>query len=210
MNTYKHIVLILIKFLIIIIIYHINRIELNLSTNLQNHLEYLYIATQMILDLDEYHARYKFSSYLNLSEPIISKDMQIKLYAAFHPLIENPVKNDIIIEQTKHGLIISGPNTGGKTATLKTLALTQMFLRYGLFIPCDHGEIYLYDKTFYFGNDGQNLEQGLSSFSAEVENYSSLIDHIGPSNLILIDEIFNSTTSEDTLTQNLTLPLYSR
>lgn len=173
------------------------KVELELTNSLQDFVHDLYKITAFYFECDEYIARSKFAGAFNLSYPSLSKNKEIKLKNAFHPLIESPVKNDIHISPTDGGLIISGPNTGGKTATLKTLALTQLFLHYGLFIPCDYGDIFLYEKIFYFGNDQQDLHSGLSSFSAEVQNYTSLFENLGQSNLVLIDEIFNSTSSEE-------------
>jgi DNA mismatch repair protein MutS2 len=175
----------------------ISTLEINLSQALGVFTNELKMIVDHLFYIDEFNSRLNFAKDLKLSEPIITDDQSLKLVNFFHPLIENPVKNDIEIASTKQGMIISGPNTGGKTATLKAIALTQMLLRFGLFIPCDYGEVFLYDQVFYFGNDQQNLNEGLSSFSAEVQNYSKLISNLGKSNLILIDEIFNSTSSEE-------------
>jgi DNA mismatch repair protein MutS2 len=173
------------------------KIELDITNSLKPFTQELYRISQFLYECDEFIARSKFAQQLGLSYPTISNNQEIKIKNGFHPLIKNPVKNDITINTTDNGLIISGPNTGGKTATLKTLALTQLFLRYGLFVPCDYADIFLYEKVFYFGNDQQDLNSGLSSFSAEVKNYTSLFENLGESNLVLIDEIFNSTSSEE-------------
>ena len=173
------------------------KVELDLTVALLPYVHDIYKISKFFLDCDEYITRVTFASKLNLSYPTLSHRKEIKLKNSFHPLIPNPVKNDISLDADHRGLIISGPNTGGKTATLKTLALTQLFLRYALFIPCDYGDVYLYDKVFYFGNDQQDLNSGLSSFSAEVQNYTSLFENLGSSNLVLVDEIFNSTSSEE-------------
>lgn len=175
----------------------ISKLERDLTLSLFKFVPEIRHIFNLCYECDEFSARSNFSKKLNLSMPIFFDKKKIKLKNAFHPLIENPVKNDIQIDPTDYGLIISGPNTGGKTATLKTLALTQLFIRYGLFIPCDYGDIFLYDKVFYFGNDQQDLTNGLSSFSAEVKNYTELLESVGNTNLILIDEIFNSTSSEE-------------
>ncbi len=173
------------------------KIELELTLILKGHLAAISFITRKFYQIDSLVTRAKFATFYNLTYPILKDIKGIKLRNSFHPLIPNPVKNDIEITDTHGGLIISGPNTGGKTATLKTLALTQLFLHYGLFIPCDYGEVFLYERIFYFGNDNQDLSNGLSSFSAEVKNYTSLFENLGDSNLILIDEIFNSTSSEE-------------
>lgn len=175
----------------------ISTLEIKLSRILSDFSNELHMIFSHIYHIDEFNSRLGFALDLNLTEPILISDKKIHLIDSFHPLIVNPIKNTIEISHEHKGMIISGPNTGGKTATLKTIALIQMLIRYGLFIPCTYGEIFLYDKVFYFGNDQQDLNQGLSSFSAEVQNYSNLVDELGCSNLILIDEIFNSTSSEE-------------
>lgn len=175
----------------------LSKLELNLTRELKDYIKYIYQFGEIIFEIDEYNTRNEFAKKYNLNRPTLLNDKTVKLYNSFHPLIENPIRNDISIDHSKKGLIISGPNTGGKTATLKTLALTQLLLRYGLFVPASAAEVHLYDKVYYFGNDQQNLEQGLSSFAAEVKNYTELLDSLAQTNLILIDEIFNSTSSEE-------------
>lgn len=173
------------------------KIESEFTEKLVEYTHEISQLAEFYFHCDEYNSRAKFANQFNLTRPFINSQKKVELKKFFHPLIPNPVTNDLEITQDQHGLIISGPNTGGKTATLKSMALVQLFLRYGFFIPATHGDVYLYDRIFYFGNDQQNLNEGLSSFSAEVENYMKLIESLGESNLILIDEIFNSTSSEE-------------
>lgn len=175
----------------------IARIEKDLTLALKEFTDEIYQLSQFAYFIDEFNTRYLFNSHYELTPPSLSTEAQIDLDKAFHPLIENPVKNDIKIGKEKCGMIISGPNTGGKTATLKTLAITQLFISYGLYAPATNAKLHLYDKVFYFGNDNQDLTHGLSSFAAEVKNYSDLFHNLGETNLILIDEIFNSTSSEE-------------
>lgn len=146
---------------------------------------------------DEFDCRSKFAIEFNLTRPAISKHPTIKLDGFFHPLIKNPVKNDLDIEVNYKGLLISGPNTGGKTAAIKAVALCGLFAKKGLFIPAQSGTFHLFENIFYFGNDQQSLPEGLSSFAAETQNYAKLLNQLGDSNLIIIDEIFNSTSSEE-------------
>ena len=175
----------------------IAKIELELIKNLSMFLPELITITSNILTLDELLTRQSFSDALDLNTPIIVSEMTINVEGFFHPLISNPVRNDFKLTENKAGFIISGPNTGGKTATLKSMAIIQVFLKYGLDLPCRSARIFPYQNIYYFGNDQQMLEEGLSSFSAEVSNYIQLLDQINNSNLILIDEIFNSTSSEE-------------
>jgi DNA mismatch repair protein MutS2 len=89
----------------------------------------------LIKSFDEYNTRAQFALDLNLVRPEIVEEKIIDLKGFFHPLIENPIKNDFLLSKEHHGFIISGPNTGGKTATLKSLALIQLFISYGLYVP---------------------------------------------------------------------------
>ena len=146
---------------------------------------------------DQLDTRARLALELNLSEPTLSNKPYIKLENFFHPLIENPVKNSARLDEQTRGLVISGPNTGGKTAAIKSIALCCLFAKHGLFVPAAQAEIHLFERVFYFGNDQQNLPQGLSSFAAETKNYAFLLENLGSSNLVVIDEIFNSTSSEE-------------
>ncbi len=166
----------------------------NALTQVHDHLALISLTIQYV---DEYLTRMKFAHTNDYIKATLSKNREVIIKGMYHPLIKDPVKNDIEILPTSNGMIISGPNTGGKTATLKSIALIQIFLKFGLFIPADNATIHLYEGIHYFGNDGQNLPEGLSSFASEVKNYSELLVKLAPTNLIIIDEIFNSTSSEE-------------
>lgn len=150
-----------------------------------------------LLLLDFYIAKINFSYKFRLNRPKLRTEPGFKLTDLFHPLLENPIKNDVLCNHNHHGIVISGPNTGGKTVFLKSIALSYLLLYHGHFVPALEAEMYPYEGLFYFGNDLQDLNIGLSSFSGEVKNYIKLIENILPTNLILIDEIFNSTSSDE-------------
>ncbi len=167
------------------------------SKALAKNLDDLFDFTKIVFKFDDIDTRAHFATSFGLSRPEILAEPGMNIIQMFHPLIPNPVKNDLFLDHSKSGLVISGPNTGGKTASLKTIVFIQLFAHFGLFVPASKAQIHLYDKIFYFGNDQQNLPEGLSSFAAEVGNYSELFDTLDKSNLIVIDEIFNSTSSEE-------------
>ncbi len=146
---------------------------------------------------DRLMAKAQFAIKFRLTRPQIIDQDRIKLKDFFHPLITNPIPNSIEIETTIDGLVISGPNTGGKTVTLKSIALAALFIHAGLFIPAKEGELPWYDGIYFFANDQQDLMAGLSSFAAETKNYMQLFEELETKNLILIDEVFNSTSSEE-------------
>lgn len=175
----------------------IENLSIRFSKFLHSKLDHLNKLLDIIFEIDEINTRARYAQSINLTKPTIQKSLVMNIKGMFHPLIENPIKNDIEINPNQKGLVISGPNTGGKTASLKTLTLIQLYARFGLFVPATSADIYLYDEIFYFGNDGQSLPEGLSSFAAEVGNYTDLFNNLGSTNLIIIDEIFNSTSSEE-------------
>ena len=150
-----------------------------------------------LLFMDSLKARCDYSYEYDLVRPTLCDDFQINIKNFWHPLIKNPVKNSIFLLTDQKGLIISGPNTGGETVALKSIAISYMFLYSKLFLPAHEATIYPVCELYYLGSDGQNLTDGLSSFAAEARNYLLLLKNIQSDSLILIDEIFNSTSSEE-------------
>ncbi len=173
------------------------RLTRDLSEQLFQFSEDFLKIKKFIIDFDFLFAKAHFSFEKNLCRPIIASSPMMSIQNLFHPLILNPVKNNVDIRPEKRGIIISGPNTGGKTVLLKSLALTLIFAHMGLYVPASFAEIYLFQKLFYFSHDHQDLSQGLSSFASESRYYLNLLQEIDDTNLILIDEIFNSTSSEE-------------
>lgn len=150
-----------------------------------------------LVQLDLINAKASYVLEKNLQRPVLAQKFKVILEGFFHPLIPNPVKNDLYLEYQHHGLVLSGPNTGGKTAALKAISLAHLFIHMGLFVPARSAEIFPVTNLYYFSSDDQNLSEGLSSFSSEVKNYLMLLQDLGEYNLILIDEIFSSTSSEE-------------
>lgn len=175
----------------------INQLAMKFSYALNDFSDLLENINHHFLRIDFYLAKSAFANDYALECPIIRVKPGFKFTQLFHPLLKNPIKNNADCEAKDHGIVISGPNTGGKTVFLKSLTLSYLLFYHGFFVPAAEAEMYPYEGLFYFGNDLQNLETGLSSFSGEVKNYIELIENILPSNLILIDEIFNSTSSDE-------------
>lgn len=140
-------------------------------------------------------ATYCLKNYLN--KPILNNNFYFNFNGLFHPLIESPIKNDFILTTNHKGMIISGPNTGGKTVALKSFAISLLFTHLGLYVPASHAEIDPISELYYFSHDHQSLSQGLSSFASEAKYYLQLLNTIDVKNIIVIDEIFNSTSSEE-------------
>lgn len=167
------------------------------SEKLLSTLPLLKMAVKACFDLDFLHAQSAYCLQREFSKPIIRENEGFKFEQIFHPLIKNPIPNDVELSPEVYALIISGPNTGGKTALLKAIALSYQFFYWGMYLPCRHAEIYPYELIHFAATDLQNIAQGLSSFSGEVKNYLELIPLLKEKNLIIVDEIFNSTSSDE-------------
>jgi DNA mismatch repair protein MutS2 len=175
----------------------INQLAIKFSRQLKEFSDLLISVLQNIHLIDFYLAKTRFSTRYRLECPSIKSSPGFKFTQLFHPLLKNPIKNNADCNSNHHGIVISGPNTGGKTVFLKSVTLAYLLFYHGFFVPAAEAEMYPYEGLFYFGNDLQDLQVGLSSFSGEVKNYIELMENILPSNLILIDEIFNSTSSDE-------------
>ena len=175
----------------------INQLAMKFSFSLFDHAHLLNQTLTQFFKIDFYLAKSAFAQDYALECPRIKSAPGFKLTQLFHPLLKNPIKNNADCSERDSGIVISGPNTGGKTVFLKSLSLAYLLFYHGFFVPAAEAEMYPYDGLFYFGNDLQNLQSGLSSFSGEVKNYIELLEQVSPTNLILIDEIFNSTSSDE-------------
>jgi DNA mismatch repair protein MutS2 len=149
------------------------------------------------IDFDIDLAKARFGSQDGFSKPQLEDDFPISLKNFFNPLIPNPVKNDLELKVGDRGLLISGPNTGGKSVVLKSVTLAFMFLHQGMYVPAEQANLPLLDGLFFLSSDLQDINEGLSSFSSEVKTYLDLLESINGKSLIVIDEIFNSTSSEE-------------
>lgn len=172
-------------------------LTINLSKVIHQHADDFKNIASAVLFFDLLYTKATYSLKYNFTKPIITNDFHIELRGFFHPLVERPISNNFELDFTQNGLIISGPNTGGKTVALKSLCLCMLFLHMGLYVPAAHASLYPVDGLYYFSHDHQNISKGLSSFSAEAKYYLSLLGELSTTNLIFIDEIFNSTSSEE-------------
>ncbi len=155
------------------------------------------LMSNWILSIDWLNTKATYSFKNRLCKPKLNSDFYFEINGIFHPLIKSPVKNSLILDSSHLGLIISGPNTGGKTVALKSLTISILLVHMGLYVPASQADIHPISDLYYFSHDHQNLSEGLSSFASESKYYLELLKTLGPQNLIIIDEIFNSTSSEE-------------
>ncbi len=140
----------------------------------------------------------KFSILTKSNPPVLTKNNDIKLYSARHPLLEIMLKeknvaNDIIFSG-KRVLIITGANTGGKTVLMKTVALCSLMIKYGLHIPAGiDSEIGLFTTIIADIGDDQNINESLSSFSGQIIKLKNILENANEGYLILLDEIMSGT-----------------
>ena len=150
--------------------------------------------------LDFINAKARFACDHKDSLPLLSPDNQVIIRQARHPLIDpqKVVANDIKIGDEYQSIVITGPNTGGKTITLKTFGLIQMMGQAGLFIPAQEGStIAVFDNIYADIGDEQSLEQNLSTFSGHMENVKSILERITSQSLVLLDELGAGTDPKE-------------
>ena len=145
----------------------IEKILANLSSMLYEYTEKLKYNLQILGDLDLIFAKANYSIELDGIKPIINDDKYIDLKSARHPLIDKNkvVPIDISIGKDYYSLVITGPNTGGKTVSLKTTGILLLMAYTGIFIPAkEHSSIYVFDNIFADIGDEQSIQESLSTF----------------------------------------------
>jgi len=147
-------------------------------------------ALQIIGEVDLMVAKGRLSLRLQGVAPRFVSERQMRLQAARHPLIADPVPIDIRLGPEDQTLVITGPNTGGKTAVLKTVGLLVLMAQSGLHIPASADSVLpVFTEVFVDLGDEQSLQQNLSTFSAHLSNISMMLQSVTPCSLVLLDEL---------------------
>lgn len=173
------------------------KLTIDLSKIIHAYADQIQAVSEWVQELDWLNTKATYTEKLGLTKPTLTTQFYFEFNGLFHPLIKNAVKNNLLLDKSHKGLIISGPNTGGKTVALKSLCLSVLFVHMGLFVPANNAHVFPVKDLFYFSHDHQNLSEGLSSFASESKYYLELLQVLGEKNLIVVDEIFNSTSSEE-------------
>ena len=191
----------------------IRRILLELTDRVRDNLHELEMSLDLLAELDFLNAKARFSLALNAVEPELNTHGVVKLIEARHPVLEFHLQNErpskpdsersvdlpahviptnVHIGKTFNTLIITGPNTGGKTVVLKTVGLLVLMAQSGLHIPAEHGsQVAIFDHVFADIGDDQGIEQSLSTFSSHITKIAEMLRKIEDAeySLVLLDEI---------------------
>ena len=146
--------------------------------------------------IDFIFARAKYSKEFDYIEPIINNEKYINLIDCYHPLISKNlvVKNSVELGKDFNSLIITGPNTGGKTVILKTVGLITLMAKAGLHIPAKEGSsIFIFDEVFADIGDEQSIADSLSTFSSHITNIAYILENATNNSLVLVDELGSGT-----------------
>ena len=192
----------------------IHRILLEMTGRIGNQAEQILAATDTLAELELQFAKARFAEDYSCvavscgdSRPRLSMASvaRLLLHNARHPLLERNLKLrnlkivpvSIELEHDRHQLIITGPNTGGKTVTLKTVGLLALMAQSGIPVPADRAELPVFDAVLADIGDYQSIEQNLSTFSAHVTNIDFISRTATPASLVLLDELGSATDPEE-------------
>ena len=170
----------------------IERILRELSAQCADAMEYILLDYDMLVHLDMIFARAQLSYTMDASRPEVVRKGAISLKRARHPLLDQAKAVPVTVELggDYDTLVITGPNTGGKTVTLKTLGLLCLMAQCGLHIPADSGStVRVFDRILADVGDEQSIEQSLSTFSAHMSNTVEILRQADDDSLILFDEL---------------------
>ncbi|KLV26494.1 endonuclease MutS2 [Niallia circulans] len=178
----------------------IDRILTQLTALVAQYEEELLHIVTVLAEIDFMFTKAKYAHRLKASKPKINNEGKIVLLKAKHPLIppEVVVANDIILGDSYTSIVITGPNTGGKTVTLKTVGLCTLMAQAGLQIPVlDGSEMGVFKSVYADIGDEQSIEQSLSTFSSHMVNIVSILEKVDHESLVLFDELGAGTDPQE-------------
>ena len=178
--------------------YEMMRILQELSERVRPHAAEIANDAWIIGHLDLIRAKVRFIQETGAVVPRVSEGQEIQLLHVRHPLVKNAVANDVHFGKDLTAIVITGPNTGGKTIMLKTLGLTQLMAQSGLPILADKGSrVGIFEEIFADIGDEQSIEQSLSTFSSHMTNIVDILGKVNQNSLLLLDELGAGTDPQE-------------
>ena len=151
------------------------------------------VSRAVARELDVLQAKARYSSKLNAIEPEFTIDTSLELTAARHPMLEHAVPVDVLLDPPNRVLLITGPNTGGKTVALKTAGLFALMAQAGLHVPATVARLPVFRGVFADIGDEQSIEASLSTFSSHITNLVAMDRELQLPALVLLDEVGTGT-----------------
>ena len=178
----------------------VEKILLALSVQIAGSADVIELNCNILAQLDFVFAKARLALEMKAIKPFLTNNRSVSLRQARHPLIDPRcvVPIDIRLGTEFSTLLITGPNTGGKTVALKTLGLLSLMMQSGLFVPAGaDSEMTVFSDVFADIGDEQSIEQSLSTFSGHMTNLIRILSQVSPDSLVLIDEIGAGTDPEE-------------
>ena len=178
--------------------YEMMRILQELSERVRPHAAEIANDAWIIGHLDLIRAKVRFIQETEAVVPQVSEGQEIQILHVRHPLVQHAVANDVHFGKDLTAIVITGPNTGGKTIMLKTLGLTQLMAQSGLPILADKGSrVGIFEEVFADIGDEQSIEQSLSTFSSHMTNIVDILGKVNQNSLLLLDELGAGTDPQE-------------
>ncbi|EMB54046.1 endonuclease MutS2 [Streptococcus mutans] len=178
--------------------HEMTRILHDLSDRLRSQTDIIGNNAWLLGHIDFVRGKYLYMRENQASLPSLTTDQTIRLLSVRHPLLSNPIANDLHFEHDTTAILITGPNTGGKTIMLKTLGTTQLMAQSGLPILADEGsKVAVFKDIFADIGDEQSIEQSLSTFSSHMTHIVEILQKANKDSLVLFDELGAGTDPQE-------------
>lgn len=178
--------------------HEMTRILHDLSDRLRSQTDIIGNNAWLLGHIDFVRGKYLYMRENQASLPSLTTDQTIRLLSVRHPLLSNPIANDLHFEHDTTAILITGPNTGGKTIMLKTLGITQLMAQSGLPILADEGsKVAVFKDIFADIGDEQSIEQSLSTFSSHMAHIVEILQKANKDSLVLFDELGAGTDPQE-------------
>lgn len=173
----------------------VRRILYTLTAGVEENLPALEKNKYYLEKLDFLFAKGRLSAEMNAVEPSVQTDRIIQIVNGRHPFMdpETVVPLTFLLGKTERGIVITGPNTGGKTVAIKTVGLFSIMAQCGLHVPCDKADLCMNSQVLCDIGDGQNITENLSTFSAHITNVLRILEEAGKESLVIMDELGSGT-----------------